>query len=214
MKKFVVTTLLILFFMMLVLALFSNSNNPDIVIVQNPVYKSHQSIKYKSPILVEYKLFKGGGYCSRASMKFKVDQPEIPQAHGEDYFLSGWDVGHCCNAEDESDDCKKEELTFRFYNAMPQSPNLNRGLWKHYEKLTRELSQNDSLMIYVGGFYGSNWIGKNHVGVPDTCFRVVQRIRDGQIVFSLGFTNSRINNQVFNLDVSAIEKRIGINFVK
>ena len=51
-----------------------------------------------------------------------------------------------------------ELITFRFYNALPQTPKLNRGIWKHYETEIRKLSQNDSILIITGSIFSNKKI--------------------------------------------------------
>jgi endonuclease G len=89
---------------------------------------------------VKYKLYRGGGDCDRKQFHF-TNENVHDVAKQSDYVHSGYDQGHLCNAEDFANDCRKEELTFRFYNCIPQTPNLNRGIWKGYEQKIRKLSQ-------------------------------------------------------------------------
>ena len=92
----------------------------------------------------------GGGDCDRSRFRFKNDT-DIEMAEQEDYSKSDFDMGHLANAEDFAFDCKKDEMTFRFYNCLPQYPNLNRGAWKRWENTIRKDSRLDSLRIICGG---------------------------------------------------------------
>jgi len=84
------------------------------------------------------------------------------------------------NAEDFASDCAKERMTFVFYNALPQSPDLNRGVWKRFETTIRKWSQKDHLFIVCGGY---SFQKKGSLYVPTRCFKVVQRASDGRILF-------------------------------
>lgn len=89
-----------------------------------------------------------------------------------DYKKSGFDEGHLANAEDFANNCPYEESTFRFWNAMPQTPLLNRGIWKVQETEIRKKSQSQALIVLCGGIYNGKTIG-NGVSLPDTCWKIV-----------------------------------------
>jgi len=159
----------------------------DIVDIKTPIFLSHFSQKIKEPLCVSYVLYKGGGDCSRSGMNFKNDHPEIKTASAKDYSHSGYDIGHMANAEDFAGDCKKERMTFVFYNALPQTPNLNRGIWKRIETNARKWSQKNHLLIICGGY---TFQKKGLLYVPTTCFKVVQDSSTGKILFCGIFTNT------------------------
>jgi endonuclease G, mitochondrial len=96
-------------------------------IIKNPIYTSYYSYQIEAPSFVIYKLWHGGGKSSRTGLTFKSSLPHF------NYTGSGYDIGHMCNAEDFARNRTTEELTFRYYNAVPQTPNLNRGIWKANE---------------------------------------------------------------------------------
>jgi|GEM_PF-2608669 len=102
----------------------------DIVDIKTSILLSPFSQTIKEPLYVSYALYKGGGDCSRNGMRFRNDHPEIKTASAKDYSHSGYDIGHMANAEDFAGDCKKERMTFVFYNALPQTPNLHRSCTK------------------------------------------------------------------------------------
>jgi DNA/RNA endonuclease G (NUC1) len=144
----------------------------------------------KAPKLVIYKLYKGGGDCKRNNFHFK-DDGKIPSdsiATSADYSFSNYQKGHLVNAEDFAYDCELDELTFRYYNCFPQSPNLNKGIFKKDETLIRKISQTDSLLIFVGGFYNYKTIG-NGVHIPYNCFKVVYSLHSNEIIYCYVFTN-------------------------
>ena len=123
-------------------------------VINTGFYKSYFDIDIKEPVYLAYKVYKGGGNCSRAGFKFKNDT-KIPMATDKDYAGSGFDMGHLANAADFAFDCVKDEKTFRFYNCLPQYPNLNRGIWKKWETQIRQESQTDSLLVICGGVFSN-----------------------------------------------------------
>lgn len=156
-------------------------------IINKGIYQSYFNYKCREPIFVVYKLYKGGGDCSRAGFHFTNDT-KIVTATSKDYAASGYDEGHLANAEDFAGQCTSEELTFRFYNCCPQCPNLNRGTWKHWETEIRKESQTDSLLIIAGNFYGSKKIGQ--ISVPSYCWKVVESLSTKKLIHIFLFTNT------------------------
>jgi endonuclease G, mitochondrial len=157
------------------------------IIVDKGIYKVNFSNTYHEPMYVTYILYKGGGDCDRAKFRFKNDDERLQTATDADYSGSHYDKGHLANAEDFAFDCKKDELTFRYYNCLPQTANLNRGVWKTVETKVREWSQTDSLLIICGGFFGNKKIG--NIAVPSYCWKVVQSFSTKKILFCGWFSN-------------------------
>jgi endonuclease G len=176
-------------------------------IINSGFYKSYFDYEVKQPLYVTYKLFKGGGDCSRASFRFRNDT-KIQTSNFYDYDKSGYDMGHLVNAADFAFNCEMGEKTFRYYNCLPQTPNLNRGVWKSWETKIRKESQTDSLLIICGGVFGKKRIKKNsNVFVPDNCWKIVYSLSKGEVLNCLWFTNSK-KAKVIELSFEDIIKRI------
>jgi endonuclease G len=173
----------------LVCILNINAQTKVDTIIKNSAYTSYFCKAIKQPLYVSYILYKGGGDCDRTKFRFKNDT-KLKTATLKDYASTGYDQGHLANAEDFANDCVKDELTFRFYNCLPQTANLNRGIWKKWETEIRKESQIDSLFILTGGtFKIKSVIGKG-VWVPDHCWKVVQSVKTNRIKHVLYFTNT------------------------
>lgn len=169
----------IILLLIILLSLNSYSQNIekyDTIVVETN-YKSYYSFKIKGPSFVIYKLYKGGGSVSRKGMDFKSTLPFF------DYKKNGYDIGHMADAEDFAYNEILEKETFKYYNAVPQKPNLNRGIWKGYETKIRKISQTDSLLIICGGCDYNGMI-------PNNCFKIVYSLSKRQILYSLVFTNN------------------------
>ncbi len=163
----------------------------DSIITQSH-YQSFISKKTHLPLYVKYTLVKGGGDCERTTFHFKNDTKSKWIASQKQYAKTGYDEGHMANAEDFAYDCKLDEQTFRFYNCLPQTPNLNRGIWKVYEDSTRQKSQTDSLFIVCGGYWdASKPIIVNDMVVPNGCFKVVYSLKTHSFIYVLQFTNDK-----------------------
>lgn len=195
MKKFSLVLILSLF----ALTLFSQKID---TVINNGVYKSHFNYALKEPVYVEYTLFHGGGECDRSEYHFKNDT-KVKTATQSDYAHSGYDMGHLANAEDFAYNCSMDESTFRFYNCLPQTPNLNRGLWKSWEDKIRDESQTDSLQVICGGKFGNKKIGKG-VAVPDYCWKIVKSLKTNTVLHVLWFTNLKKDNKVKEITVNEL----------
>ena len=73
---------------------------------------------------------------------------------------------------------------------MPQTPNLNRGVWKHYETQVRKISQSDSLLIICGGCDYPRAGNGNIRYVPKNCFKIVYDLKTKRCIYSTLFTNT------------------------
>lgn len=175
--------------------------------VDKKIYKLKFSNSLHQPTYVSYFLFKGGGDCDREKERFdfKNDEPKLDCATDKDYEKSGYDKGHLANAEDFAFDCEKEEVTFRYYNCLPQTHNLNRGIWKKIETKIREWSQKDKLYIICGGYFGSKKMGK--VSVPDYCWKIVQSVATKKVLFCGWFTNTD-KAHLDTLSVNELESKL------
>lgn len=180
-------------------------------LIDNGVYQSFFNYSLKEPIFVRYILYNGGGNCSRKGFSFKS---ENFTAKKKDYAHSGYDIGHLANAEDFAFDCKKDEATFRFYNALPQTANLNRGVWKIDENDIREISKKDTLLILCGGvFTDSLYIG-DCVSVPIYCWKIVYSYSQNEIIFCKLYNNTPIGASSVDVSTSAIIAYTKINILK
>ena len=185
--------ILIILGWLLLCTLRSYAQKVDTIIVEK-AYRSYYSYQVKAPLFVVYKLYKGGGDESRKGMTFKSKFPHFK------YDNSGYDKGHLANAEDFSYDKSLLESTFRDYNTLPQTPKLNRSIWKVWETKIRKNSQSDSLLIICGG---SNFINY----IPHIFFKVVYSLTNKEIIYALKFTS--------DTEIQVIDpKSIGISFEK
>ena len=188
-----------------VLSIFGKSQTIDTVI-HTSIYTSYFSNSLREPLFVAYKLYKGGGDCSRSGMTFKTNGLES-SATTSDYAHNGFDEGHLANAEDFASNCDKERETFFFFNCVPQTARMNRGIWKTYETSIRKLSQTDSLYIMAGSIFGTKTIGPNKIAVPDYCWKVVYSLSKKQIIECLIFPNDD-SDTVKVIDLADLKRKL------
>jgi endonuclease G, mitochondrial len=192
----------------LLIAVYSFAQKIDVI--QKDNYTSYFNEQYKVPLYVRYGLHDGGGDCSRKGFRFKNDTP-LPTATDKDYAHSGYQKGHMADAEDFAYDCTLDEETFRYYNCMPQTGNLNMGIWKSWETRIRKESQEDSLVITCGGIFDNQYIG-NGVAVPKYCYKIVQSATSGTYLHILLFTNTS-EATVQNITMEDLKKMLGYELI-
>ncbi len=163
-------------------------SNQEEVLTLHSGYTTSYNHKYHIPNWVAYELSPNelNGFNERAD-KFMAD-PLIKPAtcNTSDYTKSGYDRGHLAPAADMtwSEIAMKE--SFYMSNICPQSPPLNRGIWKDLESDIRQYVQvnQHSLFIVTGPVISKSdvnykdWqlgsIGKaNRVAVPKYFFKAL-----------------------------------------
>jgi endonuclease G len=92
-----------------------------------------------------------------------------------DYKKTGFDQGHMCNSKDRTKTEEDNSQTFSMANMQPQTPDLNRQVWKRLESYSRTLvDQGNELYIVAGCYGGKKTIGKaNKVTIPNRCWKVI-----------------------------------------
>ena len=116
---------------------------------------------------------------------FKPD-PELPvgsRSELEDYRNSGYDRGHNAPAADFKRSNEAMAMTFLLSNMSPQTPKLNRDIWRILEEQTRNMVlTGGEAWIFTGNAFLSpdshfvnprEFIGPDNVAVPTHCFKAV-----------------------------------------
>lgn len=180
-------------------------------VIRNDIYASYFSYQLHEPLYVVYKLYQGGGDCDRKAFHFKTGGIEY-SARPRDYKASGYDEGHLADAKDFAYDCEKEEETFRFYNCVPQTKKLNRGIWKHFETEIRKESQGDSLLIISGSIFSDKAIGEDNIAVPEYCWKVVFSLTTNEIIKCLIFPNDD-SDTYDNISIEELKNKLSYKLI-
>jgi len=188
MKK--ILTIIILFS-----ACTSKGQNSFDTIINKGFYQSYFNLKIKLPIAVVYTLYQGGGEASRKSDNF-INDTKIPMLTNKDYAGSGYDKGHLVPAEDFAYDDSLQNLTFRFYNCIPQTPNLNRGKWKGIESKTRRFSRLDTICVVNFMTYDTVKTSSVSFYVPKVCYKAVYNLSNNLMLSCWGYENTSENKEV------------------
>ena len=104
------------------------------------------------------------------------------RARLEDYRRSGYDRGHLTPSGDMPN-AESQQQTFSLANMVPQTPELNRGVWAGIEMAVRHLAERRGELYIVTGpaFQGENLatIGPDGVLVPSATWKAVYDPRSG-----------------------------------
>ena len=104
----------------------------------------------------------------------------------KDYTNTGYDRGHVVRSKERSRTEADNKSTFYLTNIIPQTPDLNRGVWLNFEYYCEKLctENHKQLYVYAGGVYHSNSTlsNKGKVAIPDSCFKIVLILDKNQTV--------------------------------
>ncbi len=92
-----------------------------------------------------------------------------------DYTHSGYDRGHLLPSADRRATATENRATFYLSNISPQTPALNRGMWKRLEEQVRRWAEcYDTLYVVTGSLLQSDSPRlKGSVGVPSRFYKAV-----------------------------------------
>lgn len=192
-------------------SLFAQTIKTD-TIIDMQVYKSYFNYALKEPLYVTYHLYKGGGDCDRNAQNFSFKKCGINSAVSDDYENAGFDRGHLANAEDFANDCANQEKTFCYFNCVPQTVKLNRGIWKTWETKVRKLSQTKTVFVIAGNIYGDKKLGPNQIGIPDYCYKIVLDAKTKKILHCLLFPNDD-SKTYKTITLPALKKMLGYDLI-
>jgi endonuclease G len=105
----------------------------------------------------------------------EVRLPEQARAELADYRHSGFDRGHMTPSGDMPDQATQQE-SFSLANVVPQTAELNRGIWERIERSVRGLAQRDGELYVVTGpaFHGEQLQSlKGRVLIPTSTWKAV-----------------------------------------
>ena len=120
------------------------------------------------------------------------------------YTKYNFDRGHVCPSADRTKTQEGNSETFLMTNMIPQSPDLNRQIWKDFESFERSLALDGNELYIIAGPYGKggttatgtwdyieilekkkNPLSKNQkILVPSHCWKIVLVLSEGDKDFS------------------------------
>jgi len=175
----------------------------------------------KTPLWVAERLTKRSfaANAERDQLDF-IPDPDIPYGalpFNSDYEGSGYDKGHLAPAADFKSSQAAMNATFQFGNAVPQTPQSNRGVWKQLEDATREVaSRRGELYVITGPVYsGSTRVKlKNRVSIPNAVFKILIDPKRASMTGFVVPNNSLLGKdfRIYQVKVREIEKLTGLDF--
>ena len=142
-----------------------------------------------------------------------------------DYTGSGYDRGHLCPSADRSASVEGMSETFLMSNMVPQTGDLNRGVWQKFEGYLRTLVTRGSDVYIISGAYGEKGRLKKKVTVPTNTWKIavvvpvgtpISGINENTRVIAVDMPNvNGVKNadwQTYRVTVREIEQRTGYNF--
>lgn len=175
----------------------------------------------RTPLWVAEHLVKENlnGVADRDGLSFFAD-PDIPVGALPKlsvYSSSGYDKGHMAPAGDFKSSQSAMIQSFQFGNAVPQSPESNRHIWKALEETTRELAgRRGELYVVTGPVYSTaqRLKLKNSVSIPDSTFKILIDPKSKTMTGFVIPNNSTPGNdfRLYQFKVREIEKMTGLDF--
>lgn len=120
------------------------------------------------------------GDTPRKTGRFLIE-PNLPDGYyrvtHDDYTHSGYDRGHLVRSKERTKTVEDNVSTFEMGNIVPQTPDLNRGVWLRFEDycLTKAINEKKNMYIVAGGIFHDTITlkGEGKVAIPDSCFKIV-----------------------------------------
>ena len=150
-----------------------------------------------------------------------IPDPEVVgrQAVDNDYKHSGWDRGHHAPAADMKWSKQAMDESFYLSNISPQNHNLNSGVWKSIEELTRDNAHRyGEILVVTGPVFtdkkGLGYIGENRVLIPNAFYKVLLAYDNGYR--GIGFYCENVAGKkklnTYAKSIDEIEEITGIDF--
>jgi len=191
-------------------------------IVDREGYAIGFSKHLKQPLWVTYRLTKeeaeSGGM--ERSNSFRSDACILGgSASPSDYLHTSYDRGHLAPAADMRWSKNVMEESFLMSNMSPQTPALNRDVWKRAEMFARQCAINEGSVFVVSGPVITNdnpeTIGTNRVVVPDLFYKVIydETPPEKMVAFIMpNRTDVKGDIWLFATNVVYAEELSGLNF--
>ncbi len=151
----------------------------DIVVLDRGCFAVGWSPKLRHPVWVAYHVPADARYSIDTRPGFTKDKNAVNSPPGASYGSSGYDRGHMAPnhaiASRFGEDAQKQ--TFLMSNIAPQSPSLNRGVWREIEHRIADLwtAKWGEIWVVVGCISeeGGEKVSGTEIDVPRKFYQVV-----------------------------------------
>ena len=150
----------------------------DIRVLERGEFMIGWSDKLRHPVWCAYHVRKDANFDVGTRPAFMVDRAVPSAPHPNDYTKSGYDRGHMVPNYaiiTRYGDVERRK-TFRMSNIAPQTPALNRGVWRHLEHRIADLwtARYGEIWVIVGSISnGREKIAGTGIDVPDEYYQLV-----------------------------------------
>lgn len=152
----------------------------DITVLDRGEFKIGWSPKLRHPVWCAYHVKKAAAYPSLERPNFRRDASVPSAANPGDYSRSGYDRGHMApnHAIVTRYGEAAQKRTFLMSNIAPQTPALNRGVWRDLEHRIADLwtARYGDIWVIVGAISpldDHETVSGTDIDVPDAYYQVV-----------------------------------------
>ena len=143
---------------------------------------------------------------------FRWDARVENSAYAQSYRGSGFDRGHLKPAGDSKSSSQEMSQSFKMTNIIPQTPSLNRGIWRSLEENVRSWAFDfGSVHITTGPSFETTSIISGKLRAPAACWKAVLRTSPDTSAIAFWFPNdAEVSGKLTNyvLTVDELERRI------
>jgi endonuclease G len=190
-------------------------------ILKNKSYVVGYSESLRNPRWVAYRVFKVPTLSSGDRPSFKTDRRTRAKVSPGDYSRSGYDRGHMAPnfAIATRYGEKGQRETFLMSNIIPQTPRINRYIWKDLEmRVAKEYGQKlGEVWVITGSIFDPPVRRlKSGVAIPSAYYKIMADEMDGELRVQAFLIESdcppytRVKTQLVSVD--EIEARTGLDF--
>ncbi|MDA8772187.1 DNA/RNA non-specific endonuclease [Flavobacteriales bacterium] len=146
---------------------------------------------------------------------FRVDSRTLRSPSAIEYRGSGYDRGHLKPAGDSKSSADEMSKSFLMSNMIPQTPSLNRGIWRQLEQDIRNWSvKYGEVHISTGPSLSTKTRIGQSVRVPLACWKAVLRTSPDTAVIAFMMPNAdKVGGNIedYLISVDELESRIQID---
>ena len=152
-----------------------------LTLIKNDGYLLAYDEKTKNPAWVAYRLYYDHSHQAppRPDIGFSTDTRTLSRISTRAYTRTGYDRGHMApsKAIGKVYGEQAQAETFTMSNVAPQSPGLNRNIWRELEKtiIDEWVREHQSLWVITGPIYSSKRLKfkKSGVQIPTAFFKII-----------------------------------------
>lgn len=184
--------------------------------LSNPSYLVDFNDNSMTAFWVHYELLaqETTGPASRKD-DFRWDARVENSAYAQSYRGSGFDRGHLKPAGDSKSSSQEMSQSFKMTNIIPQTPSLNRGIWRSLEENVRNWALDyGSVHITTGPSSETTTTISGQLKAPAACWKAVLRTSPDTSAIAFWFPNdAQVSGQLtsYVVTVDELEERVKVD---